>query len=432
LCNLHLKLLLGNTIRPALTGHFFLRGILRHRLNVRPPGTNRETTLRWLAPTGHLRLLLRHYPLDRSEPLVEVGDRVEADAPLSQPRGLLAVPVHAPVAGEVTSFRRSNNQVTLLLKPDTGATPSHGFPTAQEKRSFSREEMEALLQQFPLLDNHLPLLLKLKLLSQHPERKLVINALDKGVFMETRLRLLSAYGEQLEVALQLLGELFEARPVLLLPQEHRRQILNKLPHLPASLKWTRNKYPNHLEHLALQAATGSRLSPAALPEARGIAVIELQTVLHFYHLLIHEQPSPWQWVSAYNPADQRVEAIATTRGVTRSWLPSAYGDSENWVSGDGYLRETSKFAPLRCLIQGEDILPAHPDRCIRCGFCLKICPEKLTPFQLTGLIESGHWQRAEKFGLEHCNLCGSCAMVCPAHIDLQAVLQKGIAELHGI
>ena len=327
---------------------------MRHRLNVRPPGTNREPTLRWLAPTGHLRLLLRHYPLDRSEPVVEVGDRVEADTPVSDPRGLLAVPVHAPLAGEVTSFRRSNNQVTLLLKPDSGATPSHGFPTADETCSCSREEMETLLQRYPLLDNHLPLLLKLKLLSLHPERKLVINCLDRGVFMETRLRLLSVYGEQLKAALQLLGELFETRPLLLLPQEHRRQLLNELPHLPASLKWTRNKYPNHLEHLVSQAATGNRLSRAALPEAQGIAVVELQTVLHFYHLLIHKHPSPWQWVSIYNPADKRVEAIATTRGGARAWLPSAYGDSENWISGDGYLRETSKFAPLHCLIQGSE------------------------------------------------------------------------------
>jgi len=405
---------------------------LHHRLNVLPPRTNRETTLRWLAPRGELRLLLRHYPLDRSEPVVEVGDRVEADAQLSDPSGLLAVPVHTPLAGVVSSFRRRNNQVTLLLKPDTGAIPSHGFPLAGEQRSCSRDEMEALLQQFPLLDNHVPLLLKLKMLARHPQRKLVINCLDRGVFMETRLRLLSAYSEQLQIALQLLGELFETRPLLLLPQGHRRQLLNALPHLPASLRWIRNKYPNHLEHMVLQAATGNRLSPAALPEAQGLAVIELQTVLHFYHLLMHRQPSPWQWISVYNPADKRVEAIATTRGVTRSWLPSSYGESDNWISGDGYLRETSNCAPLGCLIQGGEILPAHLDRCIRCGFCLKICPEKLTPFQLTGLIESGHWSKVEKFGLEHCSLCGSCAMVCPAHIDLQAVLQRGIAELHGI
>lgn len=405
---------------------------MRHRLNVQPPVPTRESTLRWLAPTGELRLPLRHYPLDRSEPLFKPGERVAADTPLSNPRGLLALPIFAPLSGEVTRIIRKNNQVTILLKPEQGSQPGQGFPSPSESGTLKRTEIESLLTRYPLLDSHLPLLLKQQLLARQPQRRLIVNCLDRGVFMETRLRLLSIYGKQLQIALGLLEELFETRPQMLLPQKDRRQLLRDLPRLPAKLRWTRNDYPAHLEHLVVQAVTGKRLSPADLPEEQGIAVIELETLLHLYHLVVQQRPSPWQWLSLYDPASRQVGVLLTCRGVARGWLPAAYGESSGWISGDGYRRETSNCAPLEGMVQSQGLLPVFPDNCIRCGFCIKICPEKLTPFQITGLIETEQWQKADKFGLQSCCLCGSCAMVCPAHLDLLLLLQKGIAELHGI
>jgi len=405
---------------------------VRHRLRVKPPDTQREATLRWLTPAGDLRLPLRHYPLDRSTPLVEPGATVVADARLSEPCGALSVPVFAPLAGTVTGLEQGAQQLVLRLRPEPDSSLGAGFPNPVTHDLPTATEIVSLLNIYPLLDNHLPLLTKRTLLAAADRHRVVINCLDSGVFMETRLRLLSVYPEQLATALQLLEQLFETRPLLALPQEHRRQLADKVSALPAVQRWVHNSYPAHLEHLVAEKVTARRLSPADLPEVQGICVIELETLLHLYHLAVRQRPSPWQWLSLFNPINGRVEVLLTTRGVTRAWLPAAYGESDAWLAGDGYRRQTSPFAPLRGMIFLERRLPDQPGNCIRCEFCLKICPEELTPFYLAGLVDEELWPKAERFGLPHCCLCGNCAMVCPAHIDLLAPLLKGIAELHGI
>lgn len=71
-----------------------------------------------------------------------------------------------------------------------------------------------------------------------------------------------------------------------------------------------------------------------------------------------------------------------------------------------------KGCPLSCWwchnpegISPRPVLLRHPNRCIGCGRCVKVCP-------------TGAWSLDEKGGLRHdrqlCVMCGRCAEVCPS------------------
>ena len=59
-----------------------------------------------------------------------------------------------------------------------------------------------------------------------------------------------------------------------------------------------------------------------------------------------------------------------------------------------------------------DTKPYYP--CIRCGFCVDVCPMGLEPNQAGIYVEAGRGKDTEEFGVDDCFLCGSCAYVCPA------------------
>jgi electron transport complex protein RnfC len=57
--------------------------------------------------------------------------------------------------------------------------------------------------------------------------------------------------------------------------------------------------------------------------------------------------------------------------------------------------------------------------CIRCAYCVDVCPIFLNPSQLGLLASAGKHQRmVEDFHLMDCFECGCCTFVCPSHIPL--------------
>jgi electron transport complex protein RnfC len=61
--------------------------------------------------------------------------------------------------------------------------------------------------------------------------------------------------------------------------------------------------------------------------------------------------------------------------------------------------------------------PIYP--CIRCGYCVDVCPIFLNPETLGKLASHDEFSvMAEEHNLMDCFECGSCSFVCPSHIPL--------------
>jgi electron transport complex protein RnfC len=54
-----------------------------------------------------------------------------------------------------------------------------------------------------------------------------------------------------------------------------------------------------------------------------------------------------------------------------------------------------------------------------------VCPTRLNPVELRGLLIQDRLDDAEKSGLEDCILCGACSFVCPAKRRLTATFKLG-------
>jgi electron transport complex protein RnfC len=68
--------------------------------------------------------------------------------------------------------------------------------------------------------------------------------------------------------------------------------------------------------------------------------------------------------------------------------------------------------------------------CIRCGYCVDVCPLFLNPSQLGLLSLNQEYDRmADEHNLFDCFECGSCSFVCPSHIPLAQQFRVAKAAL---
>lgn len=71
--------------------------------------------------------------------------------------------------------------------------------------------------------------------------------------------------------------------------------------------------------------------------------------------------------------------------------------------------------------------------CIRCGDCVKVCPQELLPQQLLWYIngndQTNDLEKAREHHVFDCIECGACSWVCPSHINLVDFYRFAKSEL---
>ena len=70
-----------------------------------------------------------------------------------------------------------------------------------------------------------------------------------------------------------------------------------------------------------------------------------------------------------------------------------------------------------------------PDACINCGLCVRHCPSRLLPNELSKYCEFSMFEEARDKYLLHCIECGICAYVCPEKRPMLHLMRYGKREL---
>ena len=90
---------------------------------------------------------------------------------------------------------------------------------------------------------------------------------------------------------------------------------------------------------------------------------------------------------------------------------------------------TTKTTSGVLFLSKDEISTAPHYPCIRCGFCVDVCPMGLEPNQVSVYVEAGKPGNTEQFGVDDCFECGSCAFVCPAKRPLVQFMRLARAAI---
>lgn len=74
-------------------------------------------------------------------------------------------------------------------------------------------------------------------------------------------------------------------------------------------------------------------------------------------------------------------------------------------------------------------LNGNPRPCVKCGYCIDVCPQNLVPALLGEYTVNGLLSEAQNIDLFACIECGLCAYVCPSKIPLLEQIREGKSKI---
>ncbi len=190
------------------------------------------------------------------------------------------------------------------------------------------------------------------------------------------------------------------------------------------------KYPQGGEKMQVKAVTGREVKPGGLPSGVGANVVSTRTCYAIYQACYEGRPVIDRIVTVSGSALGGTFNALTCVGTPLGYLAEQCGGfvktPRKIVIGGPMMGicATSFDAPTIKGTSGVLFFTEEEDRhvddptCIRCGKCIEVCPMNLEPVFMYMYYSKGDFENMEKYHVNDCFECGSCAFNCPARMPL--------------
>ncbi len=275
-------------------------------------------------------------------------------------------------------------------------------------------------------------------------KTLIINAIDRQPYVWVRNHILSIEVDRLIAAAKLITKLSSPQQVILAVSQEMasHESVKKFSEaFKAEIAVANGKYPSALEPLLIYGTTGKEmLFPSRNTRELEVAVVDVSSLLQVAQLLIEGTSSLEVVVQVSVPSRKELYLIKCPVGTPLQNILNHYSVDPDRLSKVilggrflGYAHYDLDF-PITGEVDSIDLLEGdvfhYKDQpCIRCGFCIKVCPMGIIPAEVSLYCEYKMFEEAVNKGLYQCIECGLCAYVCPSHRPMVQFMRYGKQEL---
>lgn len=395
-----------------------------------------------------------------AEPQVKKGDYVRCGQVVAAAAGPISAPVHCPVGGTVKRLVKGHvaGGITADLivietgeppAPAEGEAPRDGSPlqlpplpaTADGPAIIERVREAGIVGQGGAA---FPTAVKL---SPPPGKTidwLIINGAECEPYLTRDYRLMLERTEALVEGIVLLGRpLGDGVRLGIGIEDNKPQAIERVRTTVAAMRAPievfalRTKYPQGAEKMLIDAATGRKVPPGALPMEVGCVIQNVGTALAVRDAVLEGRvpTTAALTVSGLGIVEPRnlYVTIGTPIGDVLRHCGGVKAEARRVIVGGPMMgfAAYSLDAPVVKATSGIIVLTdaelkAPPETpCLNCGKCSDACPVNLLPGRLAKLSELKRYEDARELGVEVCMECGTCAFICPAHKPLVQYLRLG-------
>ncbi len=424
-----------------------LLGLKTFRHGIHPPELKDETSglaIRRFPFAPALIVPLVQHLGKPSIPVVRQGEDVVRGQPLARPDGFMSVAMHAPASGVVrriglTPSITGRMVPGVFLEPHPASTQEveDGTPCPLDA---SPDEMIAAIQAAGLVGlggAAFPTHVKLKIPEDGFVDTLIVNGAECEPYLTTDHRVMLEQREDVFTGIRYLLRITGAEKAILAVEANKPDAAAHLREaipadLPCAVEVLRVKYPQGAEKMLITALLGREVPSGGLPLAVHALCINVATTAEIGRLLPRGRGIQERVITVTGPAVEHKGNYRIPIGTPLRFLLEEVGVSEdvNRVFLGGPMMgaaASSLDIPITKGTSGVTAFTAtEAERthrkvypCIRCGYCVDVCPMFLNPSQLGVLAAAEEYERmASEYRLMDCFECGSCSFVCPSHIPL--------------
>lgn len=194
---------------------------------------------------------------------------------------------------------------------------------------------------------------------------------------------------------------------------------------------TSNYYPAGAEKNLIKTILKMELPDQVPPAARGILVLNVQTVYAIFEAVYWQQKISSRYLTLVHLKKREYSVVKVRLGenisrIVAEIFPGGLRPGEFIFSGGGMMQshvvaDDETVEPQTNLIAIAD-MPRYKESplCSKCGACALHCQAGLPVHKIAALVERGQYDAAAALHPEKCMRCGTCSYLCLAGKNLMA------------
>jgi len=369
--------------------------------------------------------------------VVEVGQQVKTGQVIGEPQGPVSAYVHTPVTGTVTNVAKINSAVHgMAVEAVTIERTGEDEWELLPKLDWTTVTKEELIEQIKkagvvglggaMFPTHV------KLNPSKPVDTLIINGAECEPYLTIDHRVMLEMDEELLEGIEITKKILGVKEVYIGIEYNKKDAIEHLER-----KWKgkvkvaalKTKYPQGAEKQLIKAITGREVPSGGLPMDVGVVVQNVSTMVAIKQAVVDGRPLVERGMTLTGEGVNRKGNWWVRIGTPISWIIERLGDG--FAEGYNELKVLMGGPMMGIpvpnldtpLLKGNNGITVIPEQkrestnCIRCSYCVHVCPMNLQPYLLDLLARKKKYDEAAAIGLLDCIECGSCTYICPANVE---------------
>ena len=394
-----------------------------------------------------------YIPLDThigppSKPVVKKDDQVKLGQVIAEPGGDWGIYVHASVSGtvkEVGAMQMFGKMPSpfIAIENDKQDSWVELNPCANPK-ALPAEELCSIVRNAGICGMGgaaFPTHVKLSIPQGKSADTIIVNGCECETFLTSDERLMMERPESIFKGLKIVLKSLNVERGIIAVEDNKPLAIAALKALVPEYEGievatVQAKYPQGGEKQLIEAVLKREVPRGGLPIDVNTIVLNVATVSAIADAVYEGKPLVKRLCSATGQVKEPANLLLPNGTLTKDAVEfcGGYATEPGKIFVGGSMMGVcipNDEVPLSKQNNGFVVLSqkeaklAEETNCIRCARCVDVCPTRLNPVELRGLLIQDRLDDAEKSGLEDCILCGACSFVCPAKRRLTATFKLG-------
>lgn len=406
-----------------------------------------------LAKPATVTLILHQSIGAPAEPIVKVGDHVEAWQKVASRASFISAAVHTPISGTVKKIGKVRDAYGIAKdaiviendSPDAMQTPTP-FPHSLTEHSIPL--LTARGGVVGLGGACFPTAVKLSIPDGKRADTIIINAAECEPYLTCDDALMLAYSKEIIGGVKLIMQATGAHRAIIGIEDNKPRgaaaLRDAIGPRRIEVKILPTRYPQGSEKQLIYALTGRVVGRGFLPIDVGCIVDNVATAYALYKSVCEGEPLVSRVITVDGPSLRAPGNYLVEIGTPISAVLEAAGgipdDTGKIIAGGPMMgRAISNIdAPTTKGLSGIIVFPESmayrkkEDNCIRCARCVRACPMGLEPYLIAAYGEYQLGTKSAAAGAMNCLECGCCAYVCPSHrrlIDYIRMAKRSVRSI---
>ncbi len=382
-----------------------------------------------------------------AEPLVEKGNQVKRGEKIGEAAEGISAAVHAPAAGQVKQLRTatlpSGEPANCLLIDTETEGEEKFYPAYESLAAIKPEEIVERVKEAGIVGlggAAFPTHVKLSPPEDKPIDTVILNGCECEPYLTADHRNMIESPETVVTGLKLIMKAVGAERGIIGVEENKpdaaAKLEEELTETNLSVELVETKYPQGVENMLIYALTDRKVAATQLPLEAGVVVNNVSTAAAISRAVFEGKPLIERTVTVTGPAIKGTGNFRIPIGTSFEEILNHCGlrESARLILAGGPMMgvpqadlsvPTVKATGGITAFTGEKELLRSEHPCIRCGRCVRHCPQQLVPTELFKLIENKNYEKAKELNVQGCLECGACSYICPSNIPLVHWLRIG-------